>query len=42
MKLGARKLLAYAAASVALAGVAAMYLRPDLMVDLAARVWACF
>jgi hypothetical protein len=25
-----------------LAGVASMYFSPHLMVDLAARVWACF
>ena len=42
MKLGARKALAYVAAAAALAGVAAMYFSPHLLVDLAARVWACF
>jgi hypothetical protein len=42
MKPGTRKLLAYAAVTTALAGVAAMYFSPHLMVDLAARVWACF
>jgi hypothetical protein len=42
MKLRARGLLAYTAAALALAGVTAMYLSPHLMVDLAARVWACF
>lgn len=42
MKLGTRKVLAYAAAAALLAGVAAMYFSPHLMVDLAARVWACF
>jgi hypothetical protein len=42
MKFGARKLLAYGAAAVLLSGVAALYFSPHLMVDLAARVWACF
>jgi hypothetical protein len=42
MKLGARERLAYAAAALVLAGVAAMYFSPHLMVDLAAQVWACF
>jgi hypothetical protein len=42
MKLGTRKLIAYAVATMVLAGVAAMYFSPHLMVDLAARVWACF
>jgi hypothetical protein len=42
MKLGTRKLFAYFTATVVLAGVAAMYFSPHLMVDLAARVWACF
>jgi hypothetical protein len=42
MKPLARKALAYTAAAVVLSGVAAMYFSPHLMVDLAARVWACF
>ncbi|HET9976289.1 MAG TPA: hypothetical protein VFQ20_02550 [Burkholderiaceae bacterium] len=42
MRPGARQLLAYAAVTAVLAGVAALYLGPHLMVDLAARVWACF
>jgi hypothetical protein len=42
MKLAARHLLAYVAAAVVLASVAALYFSPHLMVDLAARVWACF
>lgn len=42
MKPGARKALGYAVAAALLAGVAAMYFSPHLMVDLAARVWACF
>jgi hypothetical protein len=42
MKLSARAVLIYAAVALALAGAAAMYLSPHLMIDLAARVWACF
>ncbi|MFT3720237.1 hypothetical protein [Pseudorhodoferax sp.] len=36
------RLLAWAAALAALAGVFALYLRPDFMVDLANQLWACF
>jgi hypothetical protein len=42
MKLRAPGWLIYTAAALVLAGVAAMYLSPHLMIDLAARVWACF
>jgi hypothetical protein len=42
MRLATRKLLAYAGAATVLAAVALMYMSPHLMVDLAARVWACF
>jgi hypothetical protein len=42
MKLATRSLLIYAAAALVLTGVAALYFIPHLMVDLAARVWACF
>lgn len=42
MKPSSRKVLLYTAAAAVLAGVAAMYFSPHLMVDLAARVWACF
>ena len=38
----ARRLLLWAAAAAALAGVFAAYLNPHLVVDLANRVWACF
>jgi hypothetical protein len=37
-----RKAALYAAAVLALAAVFAAYLNPHLVVDLAARVWACF
>lgn len=37
-----RRLLGWAAALLALAGVFAAYLNPHLAVDLANRVWACF
>ena len=36
------RVLAWAAAALALATVFAAYLRPGLVVDLANRVWACF
>jgi hypothetical protein len=42
MKPDTRRVIAYAAVVALLAGVAAMYFSPHLMVDLAARVWACF
>jgi len=35
-------LLAYAAALAALAGVFALYTRPDMLVTLSEQVWACF
>lgn len=38
----ARKLLAYAAAVAVLAGVFALYTRPELMVTISEQVWACF
>ena len=37
-----RRVLAYGLAALALAGVFALYLRADFMVDLANMVWACF
>jgi hypothetical protein len=37
-----RRLLLWATASAALAGVFVAYLSPHLIVDLANRVWACF
>jgi hypothetical protein len=37
-----RQLLAWAAACVLLAGVFALYTRPDMAVMLADRLWACF
>ena len=33
---------AYAAAALALLAVFAAYLRPELAVDLANRLWSCF
>jgi len=38
----ARKLLAWAAAVAVLAGVFALYTRPELMVTLSEQIWACF
>lgn len=37
-----RRIAAWTSAAVVLALVFAAYLNPHLMVDLAARVWACF
>jgi hypothetical protein len=37
-----RRLLAWGAAALVLAGVFAAYRNPHLVVDLANRVWACF
>jgi len=37
-----KRTLAWAAAAAALAAVFMAYLQPDLMVDLANRVWSCF
>ena len=37
-----RRLLPYAGAAAALAGVFALYLEPDFMFTLAQQVWACF
>ena len=34
--------LAWSAVALALAATFAAYLRPDLAVDLANRLWACF
>jgi hypothetical protein len=36
------RVAAWSAAALALAGVFAAYQRPDLAVDLANRIWACF
>ena len=38
----ARILLAWAGACAALAGVFALYTRPEIMVALADMMWACF
>ncbi len=38
----AGKVALAAAALAALAGVFAMYLRPEFLVDLSNQVWACF
>lgn len=37
-----KRMLAWAAAAAALGAVFMAYLQPDLMVDLANRVWSCF
>jgi hypothetical protein len=37
-----RRLLAWTAAVVLLAGVFALYLRPDMMLSLATQLWSCF
>jgi hypothetical protein len=37
-----RRLLVWAAATAALAAVAAAYLDPHVIVDLANKVWSCF
>jgi hypothetical protein len=38
----AARLAAWSAVALVLAAVFAAYLRPDLAVDLANRIWACF
>ncbi len=38
----ARALLAYGLALAALAGVFALYTRPELLVTLSEQIWACF
>ena len=38
----ARKVAAYALAGVVLAGVFALYLRPEMMVSVGDMIWACF
>lgn len=40
--MGLRRVLVWAGVLAALALVFAAYLSPHLVVDLAARVWACF
>jgi hypothetical protein len=42
MKPHRRTLLAWAAATLALAAVFTAYLQPQAVVDLATRVWSCF
>lgn len=37
-----KKIALYALALAVLAGVFALYLRPDFLVDLSNQVWACF
>jgi hypothetical protein len=37
-----KRMLAWVAVAIALAAVFMAYLQPDLMVDLANRVWSCF
>jgi hypothetical protein len=38
----ARKVTAYGLAGVVLAGVFALYTRPDMMVAVGDMIWACF
>lgn len=38
----AKKLLGYTGAVLVLAGVFALYTRPDMMVALGDMIWACF
>jgi hypothetical protein len=38
----ARRIAAYAAAVAVLAGVFALYTRPDMMVAVSEMIWACF
>jgi hypothetical protein len=38
----ARKIAAYAVAGLVLAGVFALYTRPDMMVSIGDMIWACF
>ncbi|HET8748021.1 MAG TPA: hypothetical protein VFM98_20660 [Ramlibacter sp.] len=38
----ARRIAAYAVAAVVLAGVFALYTRPDMMVSIGDMIWACF
>ncbi|HEX7889488.1 MAG TPA: hypothetical protein VF522_09035 [Ramlibacter sp.] len=37
-----KKLLAYGAATAALAAVFVLYTRPDMMVAMGDMIWACF
>ena len=37
-----RKVAAYALAGVVLAGVFALYTRPEMMVSIGDMIWACF
>ncbi len=37
-----RSLIAYALALAVLAGVFALYTRPELLVTLSEQIWACF
>ena len=42
MKRQRARAMAWAAAALVLAAVFAAYQRPELAVDLAARLWSCF
>ncbi|WP_279537263.1 hypothetical protein [Roseateles toxinivorans] len=42
MKPAARRALTWTAVILALALVSWSYMRPDMIVDLATRAWACF
>jgi len=37
-----RKVAAYALAALVLAGVFALYTRPEMMVSIGDMIWACF
>ncbi len=37
-----RRIAAYAAAIAVLAGVFALYTRPDMMVSVSEMIWSCF
>jgi len=42
MSMRARKIIAYAVAGAVLAGVFALYTRPEMMVSIGDMIWACF
>ena len=42
MRLGARRIGAWAVGLALLAAVFALYLQPDMMLSLATQLWSCF
>ena len=42
MSFRVRRIAAYALAAAVLAGVFALYTRPEMMVSLGEMIWACF